>query len=259
MPAAAQQLMRGAARCLCVLLLAALAGCVSAPPPSQRLARYVPETERRDVWDWQRTLDAYAPGAVDIPESGLPAEEPAEAYVPPAPERESKPWETRGANQGSWPLRRGDRIAISLRGIPEPEEIMEVVDDYGEITLPLIGNRRVEGMRTLEAERMLTETYVREGFYQEGKLTVILVAQDNEYFVRGEVKGPGRYTLSGDLTLLQAIASAGGYTDYARMSKIRVIRDTSVLVFDAARIERRRDEDPDIKPGDIIVVPRKIF
>jgi hypothetical protein len=247
------------------VLLAVLAGCVSAPPPAQRLARYVPDAEPRDVWAWQGTLDRYAGGDAEAfpesPEAVRLDAAPAPAAEPDAdPGERLEPSEPLTAEAGGLrPIRRGDRIAISLRGIPEPEEVMEVVDDAGQITLPLIGNRRVEGMRTSEAERILTEAYVRDGFYQEGKLTVILVAQENEYFVRGEVKGPGRYTLSGDLTLLQALASAGGYTDYARTGKIRVIREDAVLEFDANRIERRRDEDPLVRPGDIIVVPRKIF
>lgn len=237
---------------LALAAIVATTGCMSSAPPSQRLARYLPDGDGRDVWEWRRTLD----GAMNTPEHAMSdkSREFSEDTEPGSTE-EVPPED--GA--GERPIRRGDQIAISLRGIPQPEQIMEVVDDLGEITLSLIGTRRVEGLTTAQAEKMLVDVYVSEGYYQKGKITVILVALGDEFFVRGEVKGPGRYTLSGDLTLLQAIAVAGGYTDYARTSKIRVIRGESVLVFDAGRMERRKDEDPLIKPGDIIVVPRKIF
>jgi polysaccharide export outer membrane protein len=276
----------GSAAVLAAML--ATTGCRSPAPSSQTLQHYVPDSNGRDVWQWQRTLDqAMVPvAAVDseaapasgygAPAEGTPVVEQAVSLTPDAPvpavemeapgtgKAEVSPDETREgmsieSGEGARPIRRGDRIAISLRGIPDPEEILEAVDDLGEITLPLIGSRRVEGMSSAQAEAMLERIYVEEGYYQKGKINVILVAQENEFFVRGEVKGPGRYALAGDLTLLQAITSAGGYTDYARTGKIRIIRGEQVLVFDMDRIERLKDEDPLIKPGDIIVVPRKLF
>ncbi|MBN1557229.1 MAG: polysaccharide biosynthesis/export family protein [Lentisphaerae bacterium] len=239
---------RGAARAACLLAGLLAAGCATRGPQGQVVERYVPDIAERDVWAWTGVAQPGAPGArrggtapaemldLDDEVAGLP-----------------------DAEDSTRPIRRGDRIAIYLRGIPQPEDIVEVVDDFGEITLPLIGTRLVEGLTTAEAERMLVDAYVGEGYYQEGKINVILVAAEEEYFVRGEVKGSGRYRLTGDMTLMQAIATAGGYTDYARTSRIRIHRGDEVQTYDARRIESRAAEDPLIKPGDIIVVPRKIF
>ena len=89
---------------------------------------------------------------------------------------------------------------------------------------------------------------------------MIVVPEPEECFIRGEVKLEGRYQIKGDLTLLQAIATADGYTDYAERSKISIMREgKKAMVYDATKIEKRKIPDPLIKPGDIIVVPRRRF
>jgi len=95
------------------------------------------------------------------------------------------------------------------------------------------------------------------GFYR--KINVAIVTEEGEYFVRGEVKQEGRYPISSDLTLLQAIAIARGYTDFARRGKIKIIRGVEDLTFDADAIEGGREPDPLIRNNDIIVVPRRLF
>lgn len=154
-------------------------------------------------------------------------------------------------------LKRGDKLVISLRGIPNPEEIQNVIDDNGNVTLPLIGSVRFEGKTQAEAERAVERAYVEGGYYR--KIDAIVVAQDDEYFVQGEVQRPGRYPLSGELTLLQAVSAAGGYTDYANPKRIRIRRGGDARRFNARRIERRRETDPLIRRGDIVVVPRRWF
>ena len=154
-------------------------------------------------------------------------------------------------------LRRDDRLTVSLRAIPHPEELSEVVDDNGNINLPLIGLFKIEGLNTAEAENQIEQAYITKGFYRD--INVILVAQDDAYFVRGEVARPGKYPLVGDTSLVMAITAAGGYTDFAKQSKIRVIRGGESFTLNAERIEARRDADFLIRPNDIIVVERKVF
>ena len=85
----------------------------------------------------------------------------------------------------------------------------------------------------------------------------IVVAQEDEYFLQGEVRRPDRYPLSRAMTLLQAVTAAGGFTDFALRSEVKILRRESVLLFDAKKIEKMLDKDPIIKPGDIIVVQRR--
>jgi len=151
----------------------------------------------------------------------------------------------------------GDKLHVSLRGIPTPEEIQGEVDEQGSITLPLVGPVKVAGLASSEAERTIEKAFVDGGYYR--KITVIVVAQEDYYFVQGEVRNQGRFPLVGEMTLLQAIAAAGGYTEYAKPSRVRVMRGDQILHHDAERISRRMDPDPLVKRGDIIVIERRVF
>jgi len=225
-----------AAGALLTVLL--FSGCLSGSAGHERFAGWRPDGSGRSPWAWDQVL---ASGPAAMATNGAFVRPDAAGAPPPAA-------------PGSKVLRRGDAVRISLRGIPQPDEIQDVVDDLGWVTLPLIGNVPVEGLTTAEAEKAIVDRYIEAGIYS--KINVTIVAQEAEYFVQGEVQKVGRYPLAGELTLLQAIAAAGGYTDFANPRKIRVIRGNEVKQYNAVRIEARREEDPLIKSNDIIIVPR---
>ena len=154
-------------------------------------------------------------------------------------------------------LKRGDKTAIFLRGIPISEDISEVVDDLGCVNLPLIGTVKLEGKTTSEAERLIENKYIHGGIYKS--INVIIMSQPDKFLMQGEIKGPQKYGLVGDLTLLQAIAAAGGYTPYANPKKIQILRHNKKLYFNAVKIEDGKERDPLIRPEDIIFVPRKLW
>ena len=91
------------------------------------------------------------------------------------------------------------------------------------------------------------------------------------FFVRGEVAKPGRFLWTPDMTILKAIATAGGVTDFApRRVKIMRLKENPtpediakkdeyvIHSYDRRKIEKGEQEDPKILPGDIVVVPRMI-
>ena len=221
-------------------------GCVSTPLSRQRVARYRPDEGDRKPWQWSK-------------ESAGQTVEPAGADARPAAKEPAGDAESLGGKnlKPSKILSRGDMMMIYLRGIFIPEDLKNVVDENGRINLPLIGTVVVQGKTSSEAERLIEKAYIEGGYYN--KINVIIVAQEDEYFVRGEVKKENRYPLAGDLTLLQAITAAGGYTDFAKRNQVRIVRGEQVLVYDAEKIEQRREQDPLLKPGDVVVVPRKMF
>ncbi len=146
---------------------------------------------------------------------------------------------------------------IYLRGIPQPEEIKDIIDGFGEITLPYLGEMELSGKTTSEAERMIETLYVDGGIYRQ--INVIVVAEDEMYFVQGEVAKQGKIPLSGPVTLLQAVSEAGGYTPFANRKKIKVIRGSEVLFYNAKEIAAGKEPDPTIRPNDIIEVLRKVL
>ena len=207
----------------------------------------VPVDDSEEVLETAAAVERAEAADVDLSAESISDEaaEVAEAVVEPEPRA---PFSV---------LRRGDRVNVFLRGIPTPEDISDVVDELGNIKIGLIGSVRVAGLTTAEAEKAIERAFIDGGFYR--RIDAIIVAQSDEYFVRGEVQRPGRYPMSGDITLIQALSTAGGYTDYARPSRINIIRSGESLRFNATRIERQRDPDPRIQPGDIIIVNRRVF
>lgn len=151
-------------------------------------------------------------------------------------------------------LRRADKVVISLKDIPKSEDIQEMIDDNGSVELPLIGSVMIEGLTTAEAEAVIKQAYIDKNFYK--KITVIVVAQEEEFFIHGEVMRPGKYSITRDLTLTQAIATASGFTEFAKKTKVQINRRGESLFYNVSRIQQGKETDPTVKPGDIIIVHR---
>jgi len=208
------------------------------------MAKYSPRIGDRSPWLWETE------------EAGTPSPKPVPKPVPrPAPRNPApKPLPPSDGPSPTRTLERGDEVTISLRAIPQPEDVVEEIDETGHVTLPYIKRIKIEGLTTGQAELAIEKAYVEGQFYP--KIDVIVRPDADEYYVRGEVKREGRYFLTRDITLLMAIAAAGGYTDFAS-SKVRVYRGNRALKFNIRSIEKLDAPDPLIKPGDIIVVRRR--
>jgi polysaccharide export outer membrane protein len=154
-------------------------------------------------------------------------------------------------------LKAGDPVMIFLRGIPREEEIEDIVDEDGYITMPYINTIRAAGLTSAELEREIRRTYLDEKIYRN--ITVNVVMSSQSYFVRGEVRQPGRYPMITGVTISQAIATAGGYTDYANSRKISITRGNKTFYVDANDLREHPDKDQNLEAGDVIVVERKFF
>ena len=93
---------------------------------------------------------------------------------------------------------------------------------------------------------------------------VIQIPNANSYFVFGEVKSPGLYTIDKDLTILQAITRAGGFTKIAAPARTKVIRgkdgnDETIKVDISSIIKGDKEKDIYISADDIVVVPESFF
>jgi protein involved in polysaccharide export with SLBB domain len=159
------------------------------------------------------------------------------------------------AVSGPRALRVGDKVLISRRGIPREDEIRDVVDEKGEVNLDLIGSVRIDGKTTSEAEKMIEDAYIQGGFFKN--INIVVIGQDDEYYVRGEVMRPGRYPLSVSMTLMRAVTAAGGFTDYADPKSIDIFRGDKATRVDAKKIQSLEADDPGIRRDDMIVVGRK--
>ncbi len=160
-----------------------------------------------------------------------------------------------------------------------PEDVLEVVvwknEDLsrsavivrpdGMISMPLVGDVRAIG---LTAEQLSAE--IAEGFrhYMESPTVSVSVTEINSYavYVLGEVNAPGKYQLKSYATVLQAIALAGGFTQFASKNSIQVIRNSMnghkqarefhiPVRYDDLLSGRGMVGNVVLQSGDVVVVP----
>lgn len=177
--------------------------------------------------------------------------------APTMPDNDAGTNQANTVSDGEKRLRNGDRVVIQLRGITPPVELTDEIDDTGSVNLEHVGQIVIAGLTTAEAEKQIESAYIKGQFYK--KISVTIVPERDEFYIRGEVRNPGRYPLARGMTLTMAIATAGGYTDYAKPSKVRIMRGSQVLNVDATQVDKRQAPDPIIQRGDTIVVDPRVL
>ncbi len=209
---------------------------------------------------------APAPGSVTPPTAtNPPPKPPLPAVVPqPAPAvpsvktpQGSTPSVPPGTTRAPYLIRAGDDLVIYLRGIPQEQMIEDQVDESGYINMPYINEVMAGGRTSSDLGRHIRQSYIDGKIYRNVMVNVIIPSQS--YYVRGEVRQPGRFPLSSGLTLVQAIAAAGGYTEFAKSTKVQLLRGATSTYYDAKSFEARPERDIPIEAGDVIVVHRSMF
>jgi polysaccharide export outer membrane protein len=155
-------------------------------------------------------------------------------------------------------LRGGDQVQVRLdTGAGQAQQPIEVIiDENGEISLPLVGRIKAAGSTTGELGARIRTAY-EPRFYIHCNATVL--ATTRFFYVGGEVRQPGRFPWSEDITLLKAINTAGGFTEYSNRRKVELARDKDKYVFDYEAIRQNPAKDVPIRPGDSIYVSRSVF
>ena len=135
------------------------------------------------------------------------------------------------------------------------------VNAAGAITLPLIGAVVVAGLNAQQVEAHLAAKY-SEKYLQNPQVSVFIKEFTTERItIDGAVVKPGIYPLTGQITLLRALALAGGFGPIAESSEVMLFRvnergERQVATFDVDKIRAGKSDDPAIKGDDLIVVQR---
>jgi len=164
------------------------------------------------------------------------------------------------AHDNSYVIGVDDLLAINVWKEPEVSKTVPVRSD-GKISLPLAGEVQASGQTPLQLEQALTAKL--KSFISEPVVTVIVERINSQKFnVLGQVAKPGSYPLAGASTVLDAIALAGGFRDFAKQKSIYVLRKNpdgteSRIPFNYKKVIKGRNVAQNIKlqPGDTIVVP----
>lgn len=157
-------------------------------------------------------------------------------------------------------LRPGDQVQVRLdTGTSQnqtPQSFDVTVDENGEIDLPLIGLIKAATLTPSELAESIHANYVPRYYV---RCTATVLAAQRSFYIAGEVRAPGRFLWSDDITLMKAISTAGGFTDYANRGKVVLTHGKDRQVYNCEDLQRNPGKDPLIRPGDIITVLRSIF
>lgn len=157
-------------------------------------------------------------------------------------------------------LRVGDLIIVQLSGVPESDQFIQQmkVDESGSISLPYIGSIPVAGLTTVQVKERAEALYKMGRYYTTPNITV--TSQQQRFVsINGEVRAPQRILHQRELTAMGAIATCGGFTEYANRREIRLLRGGQVIRFNALDILKDPTKDIPLLPDDIIQVDRSIF
>ena len=157
-------------------------------------------------------------------------------------------------------LRAGDRINVSFSGLPVSiEKHEEQIREDGYINPPFLGRAvKAAGKSIGKLQEELQKSYVPDYFKSA---TITVRRQDSYFFVGGEVKASGQKPYLSEMTVLKAIQAAGDFTEFAKKTKVQVIRangHTEKPVNCVKAIKNPKLDLP-IFPGDQIIVPRRLI
>jgi polysaccharide export outer membrane protein len=132
------------------------------------------------------------------------------------------------------------------------------VDLAGHISLPLVGEIEAVNLTTGQLDEKLTTLLGQKYFEHPDVSVAIKQSTAHVVTVDGAVQQAGQYPVSGPLTLVQAVALARGTTQDANARRVAVFRtiggQRQAAAFDLTGIRRGEAPDPQIYPGDIVVV-----
>ncbi len=143
----------------------------------------------------------------------------------------------------------GDKIKVVIYGQNDLSGEFKL-DGSGRISLPLLNEIQAAGLTVAELESKIV-TRLSPDYLIDPKVNIEVIKY-RPFFIIGEVKNPGQYPYVSGMTVLTAVALAGGYTYRAKANKALITH-----VKHLAKNQRDANRDTDILPGDIIEIPRK--
>jgi polysaccharide export outer membrane protein len=151
-----------------------------------------------------------------------------------------------------------DVLVIDVFGVESLTDREIVVDGGGRISIPMAGTLDAAGHTPEELSGMI-EDRLRDGYMRDPRVSVnVKEAVSQVVTVDGQVLQPGLYPIIGDMTLMDAIASAKGLGEFAERDDVVVLRTVNgqrfAGVYNIAAIRRGNYEDPEIFANDVVVV-----
>src|SRR5262245_37155786 len=182
--------------------------------------------------------------------------QPTSAPATPAPAT-SAPRPAPAATNPDYKIVAGDKLNIQVYKDQNLSQALQVRPD-GKITLPLVGDVRAEGRTATELRDSLIES-LKE--YNTNPVVTVIVTETVPpvFYVMGEVNAPGTLPLKGQISMVQALAMAGGFKDFAKKKDIIIQRNgatgVQTLPFNYNDAVKGKGSMVFVQPGDTIIVP----
>ena len=152
----------------------------------------------------------------------------------------------------------GDVIDVIVYEDPDMSRTVTVRSD-GRISLPLVGEIMASGTTPEVLTQTITEKLTK--YADDPKVTVILAqGRERVFYILGQIEEPGQYAITQPVTVLQAIARAGGFLEWAKKSRIMIVsapgEPQKITYFNYENFLGGDDAgNVLINPGETIVVP----
>ena len=206
---------------------------------------------------------AATPQAATEPSFEMPRQDPVAAAAA-APEKPvTQPAGTPGPRVGSddYLIGAGDTLQVSIWQDPELSVPSQVVRPDGKITLPLVKEVSVVGLSERQAEAAIGAALAK---YKTDPIVTVVVTlpTSKKIYLVGAVRKEGTIPYTYGMTVMQALSEAGGLNDYAKKTKIYVLRTENGreyrLEFNYKEVVRgeRMEQNIVLLPGDTVVVPQ---
>jgi polysaccharide biosynthesis/export protein len=189
-------------------------------------------------------------------QDGGAQKQPAQPAVPAMPSETAPKAATTDSN---YVIGGQDVLDVSVWKEPENSRVVPVRPD-GKISLPLLNDVQAAGLTPAQLAAQITESLRK--YVTNPQVTVIVTTINSQrVYILGEVTRPGAFPLLPNMTVLQALSSAGGFTQFAKEKSIYVLRNEDGKQvkhpFNYKAVVRAQNTEQDIvlKAGDTIVVP----
>ncbi|WP_353227987.1 polysaccharide biosynthesis/export family protein [Novosphingobium sp.] len=184
---------------------------------------------------------------------GDPSITPVEGNALPVPTRQDGSPQERPYLLGPF-----DKLEISVFGVPELAKIDVQVDASGRVSFPLVGMVAVSGQTPHEVELALADG-LKKAYIRNPQVTVNVLETLSQYVtVDGVVNKPGLYPVIGHMTLLRAIATASGTTEFSRLDDVVIFRTVAgkqyAALYNLKDVRHGAYPDPEIFANDVVVV-----
>jgi len=150
-----------------------------------------------------------------------------------------------------------DVLEVTVFKVQDLSKVVQV-SEAGTINYPLVGEVEAGGKTARELEQNLTRLFGTK-YLQNPQISVLVKEYNSQRItVEGAVKKPGMYPIIGGMSLLQAVATAGGFESNAEETVLLIRQNngkSSAGRFDISQMRKGRAEDVQLEAGDVIIAP----